>query len=77
MGLLVSIGLFFMVPDSRGLSFEELDYLYVNKVSPRKFQKAIKDRIMHGEALEVTVGEKTLAVHVDHAIVPKSEKAGP
>lgn len=75
MGFLVSVGLFFLVPDGRGLSFDELDYLYANKVSPRKFQQAIKDRITHGDTLEVTVGDKILAVHVDHAIGSKSQAA--
>jgi hypothetical protein len=63
--------LYFIVPDTRGLSFDELDYLYANKVSPRRFQEAIKERIERGEEiLEVNTSGKTIITHIDHKIVP-------
>ncbi|KAK5296117.1 hypothetical protein LTR43_005144 [Exophiala xenobiotica] len=75
LGSLVAIALYFIVPDTRGLSFDELDWLYSEKVSPRKFQEVIKSRIESGdETLEVRVGEKTISTHINQieAIETKS-----
>ncbi|OAA54566.1 General substrate transporter [Niveomyces insectorum RCEF 264] len=66
-GLLIAIGFFYLVPDSRGLSFDELDYLYTNKVTPRKFQQALSDRQDQSEGLELVVNGKTLIAQVEHA----------
>lgn len=66
MGSLVAITLYFIVPDTRGLSFDELDWLYAEKVSPRKFQEVIKGRIERGDdTLEARVGEKTISTHIN------------
>lgn len=72
-GLCVAVGLYFLVPDSRGLSFDEMDYLYSNKTSPRKFQQVIKARAALSETLEVTIGGKTMIAQVEHADMEKSE----
>ncbi|KAK9360835.1 hypothetical protein V1504DRAFT_391428, partial [Lipomyces starkeyi] len=45
MGVFVCIGYYFFIPETKGLSFDDMDWLYAQKVSPRKFQEAIKDRI--------------------------------
>lgn len=67
LGLIVAIALYFLVPDTRGLSFDELDWLYNQGVSPRKFQKVIKDRAARGEdLLEANVDGKIVMTHLDH-----------
>ncbi|KAK9329564.1 hypothetical protein V1520DRAFT_278984 [Lipomyces starkeyi] len=72
MGVFVCIGYYFFIPETKGLSFDDMDWLYAQKVSPRKFQEAIKDRIGSdgGVWRTVTAVEKVVAdakeTHIEH-----------
>ncbi|EXJ80113.1 hypothetical protein A1O1_08255 [Capronia coronata CBS 617.96] len=56
LSLPVCVLMYFYIPETKGLTFEELDYLFVSKTSCRKFQTVIKERRMLAEnALEIEV----------------------
>ncbi|KAK9313892.1 hypothetical protein V1524DRAFT_448432 [Lipomyces starkeyi] len=69
MGVFVCIGHYFFIPETKGLSFDDMDWLYAQKVSPRKFQEAIKDRIGPDGGVCVTVEKAVTDVketHIEH-----------
>ena len=49
-----------LIPDLRGLSTAEIDWLYENKISPRKFQEYTHGRAAEGVA--AAAGVKSAAV---------------
>lgn len=53
---------FFRVPETRGLSYAELDILFANKVNARKFSNVV----IHGESLS-ELGMVFLRCHLDEA----------
>ncbi|KAF2094705.1 general substrate transporter [Rhizodiscina lignyota] len=57
MGVPLCVLFYFYIPETKGLSFEEMDYLFNNHTSCRHFQSAIKARrAAAGNVLEVEVG---------------------
>ncbi|KAK5552873.1 hypothetical protein LTR46_008948 [Exophiala xenobiotica] len=72
LGIPLSIAFFFLVPETRSLSFEELDHLYNNKVSPRKFQQVIL--VEREQEAELGVMEHSKP---DRAVVSEVEKCAP
>ncbi|PMD13435.1 general substrate transporter [Hyaloscypha hepaticicola] len=54
LGVPLCILFYFLMPETRGLSFEEIDYLFANKTSCRRFQDTIKvHRATYGDVLEI------------------------
>ncbi|KIW42677.1 uncharacterized protein PV06_06203 [Exophiala oligosperma] len=72
LGVPLSIAFFFLVPETRGLSFEEIDHLYNNKVAPRRFQQIIMVE-REREAEQGVMGHGK----ADAAVVSEVEKCAP
>lgn len=52
-GLLAGIGGWYLFPETKGLSFEELDHLYAMKVLPRLFSRVAAEGMSRHTALEL------------------------
>lgn len=56
MGVPLCVLFWFYIPETKGLSFDELDYLFNNRTNCRRFQSAIRaHRAEAGNVLEVEV----------------------
>lgn len=60
LGVPLCIVFYFLIPETRGLSFDEMDYLFNNNVSCRHFQSAIKTQREKTDAMfDVNVEDKS------------------
>lgn len=65
LGVPLSIALFFLIPETKGLSFDEIDWLFNNKVNVRHFQRAVR---AHREQSEGTVEGREEALKADTTV---------
>jgi len=56
-GIPICIGFYFLIPETKGLSFDDMDYLFSKKVPCRRFRQEIQQRGV-GDDTEVTDEEK-------------------
>jgi MFS transporter, SP family, general alpha glucoside:H+ symporter len=65
--LLTLIWVYFRLPETKGRSFGELDLLFENKVSARKFKATKVDQFAHADVYEAKAGEagRESVTHVD------------
>ncbi|KAK4893442.1 hypothetical protein LTR27_008124 [Elasticomyces elasticus] len=60
LGLCAAVGGYFLYPETKGISFEQLDQLYAAKVPPRHFAKAAREGI-HMETGDLHVEKSTIS----------------
>lgn len=71
LGVPLCVIFYFLIPETKGLSFDDMDYLFNNKFSCRNFQSAVKGR--HGSSNDLLTMESQRRVPGLGSITVKEE----
>ncbi|GAM42634.1 MFS transporter [Talaromyces pinophilus] len=52
LGIIASVLVFLYVPETKGLNFDEIDYLFASGTNPRRFQEAIAEYRARGQSVK-------------------------